>query len=117
MSLVEFCPIPFFFYRQVSKSEGLALSREMNCLSFDDTTAAEDCDAVFEVFRRLVRKVYTDRCGGLAGQALYIEEERASPGHPLHARTRPKSPKGTADKKDEKNLQKKNFSKIFKIFN
>nr|KAG5703653.1 hypothetical protein BaRGS_002527 [Batillaria attramentaria] len=103
-------------YRQVSKGEGAALATELECL-FYETTAAEEYDYVAAVFTRLISDVHADKYGSLL-QPLIITEERATPRDPLHARTRPKSPKGTADKKDEKNPQtKKNFSKLFKIFN
>lgn len=99
----------------MSKAEGTALASETDSV-FYETTAAEEYDCVVPVFTRLISDVHAEKYGSLL-QPLYIAEERAAPVHPLHARTRPKSPKGTAEKKDEKNPQKKNFSKLFKIFN
>lgn len=106
-------------YRQVSKGEGSSLATELECL-FYETTAAEEYDYVAAVFTRLISDVHADKYGSLL-QPLIITEERATPRDPLHARTRPKSPKGVTgpEKKEEKNQPqtKKNFSKLFKIFN
>ena len=104
----------FVCCRQVSKAEGTALAAELDCL-FYETTAAEEYDCVATVFTRLIADVHADKYG-VPLQPLFIAEERATPRDPLHVRQRPKSPKGTAsEKKDEKNPQKKNFSKLFKI--
>ncbi|KAL8592024.1 hypothetical protein ACOMHN_060517 [Nucella lapillus] len=103
-------------YRQVSKAEGTALSVELDCL-FYETTAAEEYDYVARVFTRLISDVHADKYGATL-QPLFITEDRATPRDPLHVRQRPKSPKGNpSEKKDEKNPQKKNFSKLFKLFN
>jgi hypothetical protein len=104
----------------VSKSEGKALSQELDCL-FYETTAAEEYDYVATVFSRLIVDIHAEKYGATLTPSFDERMTSRPVVDPLHVRQRPKSPKGAlgVDKKDSesKNPQKKNLSKFFKIFN
>ncbi|KAK3603110.1 hypothetical protein CHS0354_027894 [Potamilus streckersoni] len=106
-------------YRQISKADGTGLASEYDA-SFFETTAAEDYEFVEEIFHAVVHEIQRHR-GERQGifQPLFISEERFQ----IAGRSRPKSPKISLEKKDDKNPSKKNptsfklFNKSFKIFN
>lgn len=106
-------------YRQVSKEEGNSLAGEFDCL-FYETTAAEEFEYVEDVFHGILHEIRERADKQLNFQPLFISEEKF---HVTPRGVRPKSPKITADKKDDKATGKKNtssfklFNKSFKIFN
>ncbi|XP_071097487.1 ras-like protein family member 12 [Haliotis cracherodii] len=102
-------------YRQISKAEGSGLAAEVDC-SFFETTAAEEFEHVEGVFQRVLQDIHQEKYGHVL-QPLVISEDNAAF---FASARRPKSPRGTSDRKEEKNTAKKTpttFNKLFKIFN
>ncbi|KAK3097935.1 hypothetical protein FSP39_014669 [Pinctada imbricata] len=106
-------------YRQISKSEGNNLATKYDSLFFE-TTAAEEFEFVEDVFHGVLHEIQRERSDKhMNFQPLFISEEK------FHAaqRGRPKSPRVTQERKDERTAPKKNsssfklFNKSFKIFN
>ncbi|GFS11569.1 Ras-like protein [Elysia marginata] len=129
-------------YRQVNKSEGASLATEYETV-FYETTAAEEYELLERVFQRVIQEAHFDKYGHIL-QPIFIADDRPTawgqnqyqplqyhqssqsqpyqqhqhhPQQMHHQHRRPKSPKGAAEKKDEKNQQKKTLNKFFKIFN
>lgn len=106
-------------YRQISKADGQTLSCEYDGI-FYECTAAEEYEYVEDIFHGLVHSIQRQRGErSLAYSPLFISEDRY---HTI-PRTRPRSPKNSTEKKDDKTQNKKNatsfklFNKSFKIFN
>ena len=121
---LSFLSCHFFFLfsscRQVSKAEGTKLATDYTCL-FYEATAAEEYEYVEEVFHGVI--LYLLQYKNCYLPHLFISEEKPPPGQ---VPARPKSPKGTSERKDDKDskgIPKKNtssfkiFNKSFKIFN
>lgn len=107
-------------YRQVSKAEGTKLATDYMCL-FYEATAAEEYEYVEEVFHGVI--LYLLQYKNCYLPHLFISEEKQALGQ---VPARPKSPKGTSERKEDKDtkgIPKKNtssfkiFNKSFKIFN
>lgn len=106
-------------YRQISKADGQTMCCEYDG-TFYECSAAEDYEFVEDIFHGLVHSIQRARGErSLAYAPLFISEDR------FHAaqRNRPRSPRNSTEKKDDKNPNKKNptsfklFNKSFKIFN
>ncbi|KAL4228264.1 Ras-like protein member 12 [Mactra antiquata] len=104
-------------YRQISKADGQTLACEYDGL-FYECTAAEEYEYVEGIFHGLVHAIQLQR--GERSLMFISDDSRY---HSATQRGRPRSPRNSAEKKDDKTQNKKNatsfklFNKSFKIFN
>lgn len=107
-------------YRQINKADGQTLCCEFDGI-FYECSAAEEYEYVENIFHGVVHSLQRQRGDrNLAySPPLFISEDK----YHSAQRNRPRSPRSSTEKKEEKSQNKKNptsfklFNKSFKIFN